>query len=1003
MPTIRETLYFPHWRSLSWTPIRRAMSRILEYANSPGLTPSESAFISSNTLPTDWSGFRRNDKDPLNRCFLRRFAPVLLIIAMALMAGIGCSRLNATPAELIAEAKDHINQGDYDRARIELLNALQKNPNVIEARRLLAVVSLELGDGARAQKEIRKAMALGLSRADAQPILVRTLSMLGKPEAVISETDKPVPGISKAQQAIVLGLRGQALLAKERPGDAQQALEHALSLDDKAPQALVGMAMLHAAQRQYDKANHFLDLAIKAKPSFADAWSARGDLDLLLGKAADAEKAFSRAIEERHYPSMDLAKRALVRTQLGKFQDAQADIDNLKKLGARNDPFVNYAAGVNYFYQKKYNDALLAFQESAANTQSPFLPTQIFLATTHLVLGNTEQALSDAKSAYLQSPDSLAAARLMGAVQMRRSEFGAAEAVLDKALRESPKDENILRMLTTTSLLQGETVKAVKYAKEAESLNPDSDQNKNMLMLAKLMDGQPSDVDPTPKGEAQRGTDNGDRNYTREFLKAATAFRDNKIQSALERAQKLHERYPDKADPVKLMAACHLALGEWDEAKVDLEQALKIAPDDLSSVVNLAKVELQQNNPQRTRTLLKGVLDAHPGNEEVALLLASANAKLGDAAAAVVVLTKVLSVNQDALRARAMLAAEYLRAGQLNDVLQLTAGLSNEEFQKRPELLEVRGKAQMLLGDTASATATFKRWTVLAPDSAESHFLYGDSLARTGKSDLARKELNQAVELDPNYLPARIGQVKMLALDGKTAAAEKALAEVKKQFGEQAEVLGIEGWLALNQKDYAIAANRFTAAQKQKPSTELTLYLVQSLWAEGEKARAVDVMRAWLKDNPKDVLVWLKLAGAYLSLNEEDQAIESYARVVAIYPNHVPSLNNLAWLYRDKDTKKALRYAETAYKLAPEQATVLDTMGILLVKSGDTARGVKMLRTAADGAPGDTEIRLHLGEALIQAKEYPEARDILNKLVGADPKSPFAAKAKELLASIKDG
>ncbi|HET8701605.1 MAG TPA: XrtA/PEP-CTERM system TPR-repeat protein PrsT [Nitrococcus sp.] len=925
-----------------------------------------------------------------------RLGPALLLV-IALIAATGC-QLGASAADLVAKAKEHISQNDYQSARIELLNALQKDPNKVEARQLLATVALKLGDNASAVKEIRKAIALGLPREQGQPVLAKALLLQGDWDQVLAQT-KDIPGsLPKSQQATLLGIRGKALVAKGHLEEAEKTLQHALSLDGKSPQALIGMAAMHAAQRQYSEAGKWLDQALAADPSSAEAWSTRGDLDLTLGKAAEADKAFSKAIEYRHYVSLDLAKRALARAQLGKFQEAQADIDKLQKAGAGDNPFVSYVSGVNYFYQKKYSDALLALQASAAKEPS-YLPTNIFLAATHLALGNLEQALAIAQRVYSQAPDSLTTARLLGAVQVRRSELGTAKGVLEKALQKYPKNTSVLQTLTVISLLQGDTAAAVKYAEQVASLDPDSEQARNMVMLADLMNDQP--ITESASSGKRNPNATGEGGYTQEFLEAAGAFKQHDLQKALESAQNLHKKYPDKVDPIKLMAACHLMMGNWNAAKSELEQVLKLAPDDASSALNLAKVEVQLGKPEAARKLLEPLLTAHPGEEAAALLLASVDSRLGDTSAATDVLVKAVQSNPNALAARATLGGEYLHTGQLDKVLAITGDLSDEQLRKQPGLLELRGKAQILSGDVASATASFKHWTEIAPDSAPAHYFYGDSLARSGQGDAARVQIDRAAKLAPDYLPAQLGQIKLLAMNGKTNAAKQALQKAEKTFGDRVEILGMEGWLALQTKDYTTAAKQFAAAREKQPTTELTLYLVQALWEAGNHDRSIDVMKTWLKDKPRDIAIWLQLANAYLLSNKEDDAIAAYDQVIKLYPNHVPSLNNLAWLNRERDPAKAMEYAKRAYALAPKQPSVLDTMGVLLVRSGDTARGLSMLRGAFDQSPNNSEIGLHLAQALIQQKQFGEARAALQKLIDAAPTPQAVAKAKDLLASIK--
>ena len=65
------------------------------------------------------------------------------------------------PEKLVASAKESLAKNDRSAAVIQLKNALQKNPDLGEARLLLGKALLEQGDLAAAEKELRRARELG--------------------------------------------------------------------------------------------------------------------------------------------------------------------------------------------------------------------------------------------------------------------------------------------------------------------------------------------------------------------------------------------------------------------------------------------------------------------------------------------------------------------------------------------------------------------------------------------------------------------------------------------------------------------------------------------------------------------------------------------------------------------------------------------------------------------------------------------------------------------------
>ncbi len=912
------------------------------------------------------------------------------LLALALASSLaGCGR-NLTPEEHIAKAKEQIGKGELRAASIELSNAVEKNPKSVEGRWLRAKVALDMGDGATAEKEARKSVELGHPRSEAQPLLAKALMVQGDPDKVLKETEKILDLPTAKNKATILALRGQAFILKNQQDLAKTTLAQALEVDPESTDALIGMIALHGVKHEFDEARQWVGKALKVAPNLADAWSALGDIELAQGQQDKAVEAFGNAIKHRPIATLDNAKRALLLVQSNKIPEAEKDIEALKKQGLGKHPYVSYVVGRMLYSQRKYAQAAEAFEVSRTGDPNDRM-NRLYLSAAYHLVGQREKALSLAKGLNADAPSSLTAKRLLAGIQISRTEYDAAKETLNLALTASPKDANVLNMLTTIALMEGEKAKAMEYATRLVNQEPNSEQAKNQLMLARLLAGQAP--------VAGQGSAAGDA-YTAEFLTAADAFRNKQPLKALELAKKLHARYPDKVDPINLMAACYLMAGQADKARPELEKALKLKPGDPTATHNLAKLEAFKGNAKRARELLQPFVKSQPGDEEAVLLLADVEARLGNAAAGTPLLEQALQKNPDALAIRAKLALDNLRGGKQQKVMELTQGLSEAQFKRQPILLELRGKALMQTGDVISARKTFEQWAKLAPASAPAHFYYSDSLARTGNTAVARKELEQALKLAPRYLPARVGEVKMLVQAKQLAAARKALPKLRQEFGERAEVLGLEGWFALGTGDFAGAEKNLNAALRKAPDTELAILLARAQLAQKKTDAALAGMADWLKGHPGDLAMLMHQAGTYLGLKRNEEARAAYARIVERYPNHVPALNNLAWLVQDKDLNQAIKHAQQAQSLAPGDPYVKDTLGMLLLKRGDEKGAVTLLREAADLAPAEPSIQLHFGQLLAKQSRRAEAVKVLQSLVKSSPDSAEAKEAKTLLASL---
>ena len=96
-----------------------------------------------------------------------------LMIAAVLISLIiqGCGKKTEDAQTLIADARNYQEKGDNNAAIIQLKNALQSNPDNSEARYLLGTIYNKTGDFQSAEKELRKALSLGMSpgEGDAGP------------------------------------------------------------------------------------------------------------------------------------------------------------------------------------------------------------------------------------------------------------------------------------------------------------------------------------------------------------------------------------------------------------------------------------------------------------------------------------------------------------------------------------------------------------------------------------------------------------------------------------------------------------------------------------------------------------------------------------------------------------------------------------------------------------------------------------------------------------------
>jgi predicted Zn-dependent protease len=113
-----------------------------------------------------------------------------------------------------------------------------------------------------------------------------------------------------------------------------------------------------------------------------------------------------------------------------------------------------------------------------------------------------------------------------------------------------------------------------------------------------------------------------------------------------------------------------------------------------------------------------------------------------------------------------------------------------------------------------------------------------------------------------------------------------------------------------------------------------------------------------------------------------------------------PVLNNLANLQWQLKDPVAQQTAERAYKLAPGEPVVLDTLGWMLVQQGQIDAGLRHLREARLRDPANPEIRYHLGWALAKSGRKAEARQELDAALQSGRSFPEIESARALKTEL---
>jgi predicted Zn-dependent protease len=156
---------------------------------------------------------------------------------------------------------------------------------------------------------------------------------------------------------------------------------------------------------------------------------------------------------------------------------------------------------------------------------------------------------------------------------------------------------------------------------------------------------------------------------------------------------------------------------------------------------------------------------------------------------------------------------------------------------------------------------------------------------------------------------------------------------------------------------------------------ELVLQAGKAAWAIGaRRAQEAETILKELAARYPDASNVNYLLGSLLLISDPKQGIPHLQRELAISPGHLPALVQLALEFEKQgDKAQALVYAREAAKVAPKSFAARNTLGRMLVDSGELEEGIKELEAARALAPDSPQTRIALASAYSKAGRKEEA------------------------------
>lgn len=331
------------------------------------------------------------------------------------------------------------------------------------------------------------------------------------------------------------------------------------------------------------------------------------------------------------------------------------------------------------------------------------------------------------------------------------------------------------------------------------------------------------------------------------FARGQTASPDQLLDRAIEEQQKgdLPAAIRDyqaviAARPESIPARVNLGAalahtGQIEAAIAQYEAALKLNPQLASVHLDLGLAYSRKNDLQNARTQFAAAHQGSPADPRIAILLGDAEARTGQAADAVAMLTPLE-----------------------------TANAGNSDFQY------VLGESLIAAGHPRDGASRVEKSAAMT-SSAESWMLAGSTLLKINEFDQARRDLDNAVRLNPSIpgLCTLAGTAR--DKDGDATAAAPAFRQALQQKPDDFDANLYLGAILYKQRSMDEAKTYLDKALQLNPQSTMARY-EYAMWesTSGEYADAAQILEKVTQDDPNWLEPHVELATLYYRLHRPD-------------------------------------------------------------------------------------------------------------------------------------
>jgi len=575
-------------------------------------------------------------------------------------------------------------------------------------------------------------------------------------------------------------------------------------------------------------------------------------------------------------------------------------------------------------------------------------------AATEVQLGRPEQAEQILNRILEQSPADLKS--ILGLAQMKvsKKDFEGAIKILTQFTQESPNSPGAETALAVVYAATRNMANAEIHIQAALRVDPNDGSALSLLAATQLQAGKKPEAEATFRRLSQLAQPQFKLAYA-DFLS-----RDHRPADAAEELERIRKADPSNIEARSRLVSGYAALNRRDAAQKILSDALQKNPKDIEALIQRSLLHLNEGQYTEAENDVNQIYRTDPGSVRARYIASRIDVARGDLIKAKAELSKVLETEPTSLLARLDLARVHLDSNNVEAAQQtLSAAPAN---QKQTAAFAVtQGWVWIAQGNRVDARKAVNAVLAVAriPEA-----LIQDGILRIADRDFAgaRTPLEEALKANPEDLRALGALAQSFPKGQEAPAMEKVRFYVDQKPGSyRLQLFWAQRLLEHGKKP---EAKRALLAAKVADSKQFApdVILARMDVDEGNLQVARDRLRPLVASGSSNLEAQVLLAGIEDATSNPAGAIDLYTRVLAVDSRNIMALNNLAFALSRDDSRldEALKHAQRAKELVPDDSHALDTLGWIYYRKGLYQLAVRELELALAAGSRPT-IQFHLG------------------------------------------